>query len=405
MMIKVNGPSLRGRAPVSWQHRWNHGPRPGDRIPHSRTEPGVVSVERCSSPTSLAEVRRETSRGGYPTREGRLARIGPVGGNGDLTAVAQEAPLFTRGSDHSARYSQRTDKPMTATCRFALVLSVVLALHPNRASAEDLRWRDAASFEIEGRGWVKTAGPYDRLPDSARNKVSKTAWDLSKETSGVCIRSVTDAAVVSVRWSVTSGSLAMPHMAATGVSGVDLYARSADDSWRFVGNGRPHKQDGNLGKFELPEGGRAGRECRMYRRGAGFRRARERRPSRLAPPLVKRFEQQGLDLQGRCGLRGNGKVFAEGAQTERPGVAWPVRKLPGRKASREQAASRVNHSTHDAGESDPRLSAVPALASQAWTSAQSCLHDSCSAADKWATAVASRRPANAGSDCQFRSHT
>jgi GDSL-like Lipase/Acylhydrolase family/N-terminus of Esterase_SGNH_hydro-type len=153
---------------------------------------------------------------------------------------------------------------MTETCRIALVLSVVLALHPNRASAEDVRWRDAASFEIEGRGWVKTAGPYDRLPDSARNKVSKTAWDLSKETAGVCIRFVTDAAVVSVRWSVTSGSLAMPHMAATGVSGVDLYARSADDSWRFVGNGRPHKQDGNLGKFELPEGGRAGRECLLY---------------------------------------------------------------------------------------------------------------------------------------------
>lgn len=153
---------------------------------------------------------------------------------------------------------------MTKFRRIAPALFLMFGFLSGRASAEDVRWRDAASFEIEGRGWADTAGPYDRLPESARSKVSKTAWDLSKETSGVCIRFVTDAAVVSVRWSVAGASLAMPHMAATGVSGVDLYARSAEGSWRFVGNGRPHKQDGNVDKFAFPGGGGEGRECLLY---------------------------------------------------------------------------------------------------------------------------------------------
>jgi inosine-uridine nucleoside N-ribohydrolase/lysophospholipase L1-like esterase len=155
-------------------------------------------------------------------------------------------------------------KLMIMSCRIALVLLAMFAWHPGRARAQDVRWRDAASFAIEGKGWDKTAGPFDRLPDSAQSKVSPTAWQLSKESAGLCVRFVTDAAAVSLRWSLTSGSLAMPHMPATGVSGVDLYARSANGSWRFIGNGRPHKKDGNLAKIEFPDGGKAGRECLLY---------------------------------------------------------------------------------------------------------------------------------------------
>jgi len=53
-------------------------------------------------------------------------------------------------------------------------------------------------------------------------------------------------------------------MPATGSSGVDLYARAANGGWRFVGNGRPDKQDGNLARFEFPDGGKAARECLLY---------------------------------------------------------------------------------------------------------------------------------------------
>ncbi|WP_197491072.1 SGNH/GDSL hydrolase family protein [Planctomyces sp. SH-PL62] len=133
-----------------------------------------------------------------------------------------------------------------------------------RASADDVRWRDAATLEIEGKGWADTASPFVRLPDSVKDKFSPLAWQLSAESAGICIRFDTDAAAVSLRWSVASESLAMPHMPATGVSGLDLYARDDDGSWRFIGNGRPAKRDGNLARIEFPEGPRRRRECLVY---------------------------------------------------------------------------------------------------------------------------------------------
>ena len=207
---------------------------------------------------------------------------------------------------------------MIRSCHIAFVISVVFATLLNQAFAEEVTWHDATSFEIEGRGWAKTAGPYDRLPDSARSKVSETAWELSKESSGVCVRFVTDAAAVSVRWSLTSGTLAMPHMAATGVSGVDLYARSADGSWRFVGNGRPHQQDGNVSEFKFPEGAKPGRECLLYLPlyngtksleigvppGASLRMP-EPRPDTLRKPIVV-----------------YGTSIVQGGCASRPGMVW-----------------------------------------------------------------------------------
>lgn len=149
--------------------------------------------------------------------------------------------------------------------RIALPLALlVVVLSPPRADAEDVEWQNATAFEVEGRGWAETAGPFDRLPESAKPKVSEAVWNLSHHSSGICIRFATDSATVSVRWSLTSDSLDMPHMPATGVSGVDLYARSADGSWRFIGNGRPHQMDGNLATFAFPGGARPDQECLLY---------------------------------------------------------------------------------------------------------------------------------------------
>src|SRR5207302_3034245 len=45
------------------------------------------------------------------------------------------------------------------------------------------------------------------------------------------------------RWSLTGKSLAMPHMPATGVSGLDLYARDAAGAWRWLGVGIPRQAE------------------------------------------------------------------------------------------------------------------------------------------------------------------
>ncbi len=53
----------------------------------------------------------------------------------------------------------------------------------------------------------------------------------------------TDATAIHVHYKLTSGNLAMPHMPATGVSGVDLYARDDEGTWRWVQVTRPSKQE------------------------------------------------------------------------------------------------------------------------------------------------------------------
>jgi hypothetical protein len=106
------------------------------------------------------------------------------------------------------------------------------------AAETEVTWVDARTLTVEGKGWTDTEDFYDRLPAKAKGVVPESVWGLSKHSAGLCVRFTTSSSVVHVKWEVTSEGLAMPHMPATGVSGVDLYART-DGGWRFVGNGRP----------------------------------------------------------------------------------------------------------------------------------------------------------------------
>lgn len=78
---------------------------------------------------------------------------------------------------------------------------------------------------IQGTGWAQEAlsGSYQRLPDRAEKTVRKQVWDLSQDCAGMYLKFHTNATSIQVRYQV-SGALSLPHMPATGVSGVDLYA-------------------------------------------------------------------------------------------------------------------------------------------------------------------------------------
>lgn len=102
-------------------------------------------------------------------------------------------------------------------------------------------WYDCRFLAVEGKGWTNTESYYDRLPLSAKGNVPDSVWNLGHDTAGMCIRFTTDAAPIQVRWTLLKDKLAMPHMAATGVSGVDLYAKDHAGRWCFLGNGRPAK--------------------------------------------------------------------------------------------------------------------------------------------------------------------
>lgn len=79
---------------------------------------------------------------------------------------------------------------------------------------------------IQGQGWPQEMkGTYNRLPERAKNKVRPKVWNLSRNSAGLAIHFYTNAPQIIVRYQLTGG-YAMPHMPATGVSGVDLYARN-----------------------------------------------------------------------------------------------------------------------------------------------------------------------------------
>ena len=94
-------------------------------------------------------------------------------------------------------------------------------------------WIPSAS-EIQGRWWNEGyKETYDRLPASAENKVRKEVWYHSRSAAGLHLKFKTNSPEIMVRYTV-SGNIQMPHMPATGVSGVDLYSNNGNGNWKWA---------------------------------------------------------------------------------------------------------------------------------------------------------------------------
>lgn len=125
-----------------------------------------------------------------------------------------------------------------------------------------LRWYDLLSLGLDGQGWADLAHPYDRLPARAEGMVPEAVWMLGHCTAGLGARFVTDATEMAARWVIRGERLAMDHMPATGMSGIDLYVRW-EGAWRWLGIGRAVNLPDN--EAVLISGLPAGmREYRLY---------------------------------------------------------------------------------------------------------------------------------------------
>lgn len=93
---------------------------------------------------------------------------------------------------------------------------------------KEYQWQNPAesNSKFEGQGWENIG--YNRLPDKAESAVRDPVWSLSRSSAGLSIRFETDALAISIQYQV-DGNLAMDHMPATGVSGVDLYLKNGND--------------------------------------------------------------------------------------------------------------------------------------------------------------------------------
>lgn len=200
---------------------------------------------------------------------------------------------------------------------FKAVLVACVALP---AAAETV-WRDAATLTIEGRGWSVAEAPFQRLPEHAKATVPTHVWDLGRSSAGIAVRFSTKADRVDARWNLTSGSLAMPHMPATGVSGLDLYVRESNPgTWRFVQNGRPSTQLTNTTQFRLGTHSSA-REFLLYlplyngvtRLDLGVDSAFSIDP---IPATATNARRRPIAIYGTS--------IVQGGCASRPGLAWPA---------------------------------------------------------------------------------
>lgn len=119
------------------------------------------------------------------------------------------------------------------------------AMAASQAAAAKLAWHDVTQWGVEGREWPDQprARYFDRLPAAAQQTVTPAVWSLSRDSAGMMVRFKTDAAAISVHYKLAKAGLALPHMPATGVSGVDLYARDAAGKWRWVNVTKPATQE------------------------------------------------------------------------------------------------------------------------------------------------------------------
>ena len=112
---------------------------------------------------------------------------------------------------------------------------------PKAAAPVVVDWHDVTKWGVEGRGWGDQERKrwFDRLPAKAEGKVTPAVWSLSRDSAGMMVRFKTDAKSIHARYTLSKTNIAMPHMPATGVSGLDLYARNDKGEWKWVQVTRP----------------------------------------------------------------------------------------------------------------------------------------------------------------------
>lgn len=181
---------------------------------------------------------------------------------------------------------------------------------------------------IHGRGWTNGfKSDYDRLPAGAEQKVRKAVWNLAENSAGLNLRFKSDAAEIVVKLK-ESGSLQMPHMPATGVSGVDLYVKDVDGKWLWC-----------AGKFDFGD-----TVTYRFLNVSGKDRQIKDREYRLYLPLYNTVKWMEIAvpkeasfsaipvLQQEKPIVVYGTSIAQGACATRPGLAWTS--IVGRKLDR-----------------------------------------------------------------------
>jgi lysophospholipase L1-like esterase len=176
------------------------------------------------------------------------------------------------------------------------------------------KWKNAmdVSFPVL-KGRLFDSNDYSRLPYEIKDSVRTAVWDLSQQSAGLFLDFRTNSSDIIVEFTV-SGPVQLPHMPATGVSGVDLYAKTQNGQWEWV-RGNFSFKDTVRYQFYLDQKSNVIEEFRLFL------------------PLYNKVENlkvgvsQEFDLEFRVAEKESpiivyGTSIAQGACASRPGMAW-----------------------------------------------------------------------------------
>lgn len=188
------------------------------------------------------------------------------------------------------------------------------------AQADFSWWKpsDSTFPVIDGQAWSnEMRDTIQRFPPRAESLVRKAVWNLSRNSAGLSIRFLSNASQIVVRYKVT-GQIAMPHMPATGVSGVDLYAIDIDGNWHNVAGKYSFKDTIQYNFAQLKPNDnyhKLGREYRLF-----LPLYNSIRDLEIGVPTGSIFTVQPQRPEKPIVVYGTS--IAQGACASRPGMAW-----------------------------------------------------------------------------------
>jgi hypothetical protein len=96
---------------------------------------------------------------------------------------------------------------------FTLAAVAAEGIDPSQGIADPCSkelWYDGKLLLLEGKGGQNTESCYDRLPATAKDKVRAPIWNLSHDSAGMCLRFLTEATSIRIRWTLRQENLALP---------------------------------------------------------------------------------------------------------------------------------------------------------------------------------------------------
>ncbi|MBN7815821.1 SGNH/GDSL hydrolase family protein [Algoriphagus pacificus] len=187
--------------------------------------------------------------------------------------------------------------------------------------SSSLKWwnpSESAFPVISGQSWAdEVPSLYHRLPARAESNVRTAVWNLSKQSAGLSIRFWSNSDTIQVRYKV-KGNISMPHMPATGVSGLDLYSKSYDGEWARSWGRYSIKEESSYTfviNDDSPKYEKYGREYQLFL-------PLYNEVENLEIGVEKSAFFEVLPVRREKPIVAYGTSICQGACASRPGMAW-----------------------------------------------------------------------------------